>query len=575
MTAQASGAAPSRLAGSRVRDLGAWLSDEANAGRRADPPRWPLGVLAAAMVVAAALILYLGRRTGPTPDEVSFFVTTPSFSVREAIDPYGGHLILTTRAVYRALLEIFGSDYVTFRILAAATVLTTVGLFYAFASRTIGRVAALAPCFVLLVFGSDTVHVLAGNSFTVLLPIACGIGALLAIERGDRLGDVAACALLVLATVTYSTGLALIVAIAVAILLRPDRRRRMWVAVLPVALYVAWWAWSQTLPDQGGGIVSSNVLLIPAWSFDSLAAVLGSTVGLNHRFAGSPAPLQAGPPLALAALAALLWRARTGSLPRAVWPAVAAVTALWALQCLAATDADNYPSSPHYMFPGALLVLLVAVQAARGLRWSPAALVLLFAVAAVGVATNTALLRTNAAGSRTEAAQTKATLTGLDLAGRSANPDFVFRGVKVNPLLAYALANANHPTADYLTASGRYGALGTSPSPDPTITDSVLVAALGLRLERPTSEVGSEGCVRVGARRPGPVSFPLAPGSTVVVKGASGAVTVRRFSGVATVPIGTASPAQPVMIRLPRDRAPDRPWQLSTAGRSVRVCPAG
>jgi hypothetical protein len=79
----------------------------------------------------------------------------------------------------------------------------------------------------------------------------------------------------------------------------------------------------------------------------------------------------------------------------------------------------------------------------------------------------------------------------------------------------------------------------------------------------------------VGAASRGPASFPVSPGSAVVVKGTTGAVSVRRFSGGAPVPIGTASPGQPVLIRMPPDRAPGRPWQVSVAGSSVRVCPAG
>ncbi len=74
---------------------------------------------------------------------------------------------------------------------------------------------ALAPCLVLLVFGSDSLHVLTGNGFTVVGALGCGIGALLALERDDRGGDLGACALLCLGLATYTVALAFVAAIGV------------------------------------------------------------------------------------------------------------------------------------------------------------------------------------------------------------------------------------------------------------------------------------------------------------------------------------------------------------------------
>ena len=56
-------------------------------------------------------------------------------------------------------------------------VVTTAALFYAYARRRIGNLAALAPALVLLVFGSDYLHVIAGNGFTIQLALSCGLGA--------------------------------------------------------------------------------------------------------------------------------------------------------------------------------------------------------------------------------------------------------------------------------------------------------------------------------------------------------------------------------------------------------------
>ncbi len=539
------------------------------------------------MVAAFAVILYLSRGMALSPDEVSWFLTTPQLSPREALEPYGGALLATTRVVYWALFEVFGAGYLPFRILAAATVLLTVGVFYAYASKAIGRVAALAPSLVLLFFGPDALHVLAGNTFTVLLPIACGICALLAVDRGDRRGDVAACVLLCLAVVTYSTGLAVTVGVAVAILWRADRWRRAWIVLVPIGIYVAWWLWARTSTEAGSGVVVSNALLIPAWGFESLGAIASSMVGLNYRFSGAPEPIQAGAPLALVALVGLGWRFWKGPLPEAFWPALAAILALWTLQALAADGADNYPSSPHYLFPVTLVALLAVVQAARGVRWTGALLLVVFAVAAVALATNASVLRQRAAEFRYDySPQARAAFTGLDVAGPSADPTFAFEGLALNPGLYMAFRGVGaRPTDDYRIAIERYGSPGYTlpdlPEGGPAsqaraaaIADSVLVASLDLGIEPRPGDAGPTGCRRLQPGTAGSFSFSLAPGDAVLVAGAAGPVTVRRFAAASTTQVAVATPGVPFVFRVPPDRAPDRLWQATVSGSAVRLCNA-
>ena len=71
--------------------------------------------------------------------------------------------------------------------------------------------------------------------------MACGIGALLALERGDRRGDLICCALLVLALTFQTLGLVFVAAAAVAIAWDRELRSRAWVVLLPAALYVLWY----------------------------------------------------------------------------------------------------------------------------------------------------------------------------------------------------------------------------------------------------------------------------------------------------------------------------------------------
>jgi hypothetical protein len=562
--------------------LSAFLDDRHGLGR----PQWPQFAFGAAMLVAFAVILRLNRGTTLTPDELSFFLTSPELSARQVLEPYGGQFALTARIEYWAIFEIFGSGYLPFRVLAALTVVTTAGLFYVYASRAIGRVAALAPSLVLLLFGPDALHVLAGNTFGVLLPIACGIGALLALDRGDRTGDSIACALLCLAVVTFGTGLAVTVGVAVAILLRADRWRRAWIVLIPVTIYAAWWLWARSSTEADSGVALSNALLIPAWGFESLGGAISSIVGLNYEFDGAPQPIEAGPALALAALGALAWRVKAGPLPRPFWPPLAAALTLWALQALAAEGSENFPASPHYMFPVTILVLLVVVEAVRGLRLSPVVLLAVFGVTAVALATNFSVLRDRAAGSRYEyAPQARAALAGLDIAGERADPAFAFGGLDLPPGLFAAFVGAGaNPTSKYLAATERFGRLGYRPEElsdgsgkgkqpyEAAYADLVLVTALHLGVEPVPRDTRRAGCRQVGLDMS---TFPVNPGDAVIVEGASGPVEVRRFSGLATRKIGTATAGRPFLVRIPPDRAPNHRWQVSVAGSSLRVCDAG
>src|SRR5215210_1965254 len=106
--------------------------------------------VAGAMVVSAALCLWLSRGLTFTIDQITWFSFSPHLDLRAAIEPYNGHLIATTRLLTAAIVDAFGAGYLPFRLIVTATVLLTAGLFFEFARRRIGAIAALAPTLVLL-----------------------------------------------------------------------------------------------------------------------------------------------------------------------------------------------------------------------------------------------------------------------------------------------------------------------------------------------------------------------------------------------------------------------------------------
>ena len=234
---------------------------------------------------AALVILWLGRGATYSIDEIFWFMDSPHLGVSGALQPHVGHLVLTSRLVYKLIFETLGTGYLPFRLLAVGTLLLTVGLVFVYLRRCVGGAAALAPCLVLLFFGSDNNHLLQGNGFAVLGSVSCGLAALLLLDRKDALGNVGACAFLCLGIATYSVALAFLVGCAVLVASGDDRWRRAWIVVIPAALYLAWWLWARHTPASSEQqIAISNVLLIPAWGAQSLASGLAALAGVDYEF---------------------------------------------------------------------------------------------------------------------------------------------------------------------------------------------------------------------------------------------------------------------------------------------------
>ena len=120
-------------------------------------------MLALAIFASFTMILWISRDTTLSIDELVWFVESPGLDLNAVLQPHGGHLTFTSRLLYGLAFDAFGPDYLFFRILVAATVALTAGLFFVYASRRIGRLPALAPTLVLLFYGSDSLHVLQGN----------------------------------------------------------------------------------------------------------------------------------------------------------------------------------------------------------------------------------------------------------------------------------------------------------------------------------------------------------------------------------------------------------------------------
>ncbi len=534
---------------------------------------WAL--LGAAMAASAALLLYLSRGTTFGIDELVWVYESPTLGPGDVLDPYNQALAVTTRILYKVVLEAVGADYLAFRLIWVGSALLSAGFLFAVVKRRIGAAPALAPAVLMLLFGSAITYFTGAIGFIAMFAVAAGLAALLALEREDTLGDVAACLLLTVSIATFSVGLGFVVGVTISILLLRGRLSRLWIVAVPGALYGAWWL--STVGATQSSVNEfhlSNILLVPSYVVDALAASLAAVTGLSYGF--GPSALGGGGwgyVLAVLAVAALTVRIIRGKVPTSLWASLAIVLSVWILGGLVVSDLRP-PDAPRYLYMGAIGVILVASAAATRVRFTKPVLVVLFAATAVSLATNLELLRQAAAAQReVYSAKARAGFTMLELAADEVPPTYV------PPLPAFRLNPPAYGAARYLAAADRYGSfglplaeLGTASLPVREFADRTLVGAKQLELA-PTPDDAATGSCR---------DHTAAEASAGIELPSGGATLIAKDSSPASVNLGRFAPPSETVGRLRGDRpatlsikpdADPQPWTITVpAAGSVQVC---
>jgi hypothetical protein len=530
-------------------------------------------------VGSAFFILYETRSNTFFNDELSIFqLFGPGIDLQSIFAPHNGHLILPAHLVYAAVLSAAGPDYTILRVIGVLVFLTCCLLFFLLVSRRVGALLAGAATVVLLFLGSSWETLLWPLSMlTFVLALLFGLAALLALDRDGGIGDLSACVLTALAVVTHSVGIAFLVGVAVSVLMRGDRARRAWIFLIPIALYAAWWVWA--LRFHEGLVHAQNALLIAPFLADSLGAASAALTGLSPGFSGSGTggfSLSWGPILALVAAVALALRIRRGDIPRSLWVALAIMLTFWIAVTLSLGEGRG-PTASRYVFPDAMLVLVVAAEAVRGIRLPRTVVVVVLAVAAGSVLSNALQLRDGERLFRGYVAPTRADLGAIDIARNSVSPDF---DPNTTPGLQTSVPQfLPLRTGLYLQAVARFGSFAFSPDEllgqPPTIqedADRLLAAAEQLALQ-PASKLPGTGCTNVTAPDPfTPAARRLSPGSTVLEAQQPTHVQLQRFASDYPVTLADLPPGAPVSLNIPRD-ASTRPWRIALTGPApVRVC---
>jgi hypothetical protein len=548
---------------------------------------WSLLVLA--MCVSATWMMIAGEGLLFVHDDIFYYMQfvahgwdiEPAHGLEYFFAPSNGHLQVLGKLLYRGLFETVGANYAVFRAVNVAGVMVCVALFFELARRRVPPLVALVPCLSLLFLGYAWESFLWAFDMHTIYALALGLGAILALERGDRRGDVAACVLLVLSVAMIELGLAFVVGVAISVLLRPDRLRRSWIFLVPTALYGCWWIWSRHF-DQPA-IEWQNVKLIPITVTDALAAVVGSVFGLNPTGEGTFEPLTGvtawGSALAALAVAALILRVARGKVPRTMSISLGVVLAYWVLIALG----NRPPDSSRYVFVGALLVFLVAADALAGARLPKPAVLAALCVVALAIPPNVAKLYDGRGPQLNDATNTRIEYAMLELARGEVPPHYqAGEDKKVADRGGHVFTSLE--AEDYFEAADRFGSLAMpldelrdESLERREIADATLVGAFRLELDPAAAPADPAACPSSLEGRPGNGVFFFPPRRGALLGSRTQrpiAVAAGRFGeGSSGVEVGELKPGAWAELSLPIDAAPDR-WWLVVDG-PVYVCPLG
>ncbi len=534
---------------------------------------------------SACLLLYLGSKLTFLLDDWEFLLYRRGFSADAILDPHGEHIVALPVLIYKALLATVGmGSALPYRIVSTALFLLSAALLFAFLRRRVGDWPALAATAVVLFLGAAWEDLLWPFQMTYFGSVAAGLGALLALERGDRRGEAVACALLVVSVLFSSLGLSFALGAAVHVLLLAERRRRLYVFVAPLAVYGLWWlGWGH---DAESTLSLHNVARTPLYVLDSLAHAVGSATGLTNSAIQVHDRLLWARPVTVVLAFFAIWRLTRGDrVPHWFWVVLTVAGSFWILAGFDQMPGRD-PGASRYQYLDVVFLFMLAAEVLRpelerGLRIGGRALAAIAIVTALSLAANLDMLRdaferTYHPISRLE----KAGLGALDIAEGTVEPNFVLS----EDLVDTGFVNVD--AAHYLSARDEYGSpaydeaeIASSPQFVRYAADKVIFGALGIELEQlPGDSLPRRDCSTVPSDGASSPLLEVPPGGIAIVAGEQPIekFELSRFStGSAPILIAGVGAGEAGQLAIPSDEAA-APWKLrlATAGPTL-ACAVG
>jgi len=318
-----------------------------------------------AMAVAAgAGILWLARAYTFYFDEWDFILSAPDSSWSWYLQPHNEHPSVIFKLLYSALLNTVGMrSYWPYMLVLMAVHLASALLLFELVRRRAGDLIGIACAAALLVLGAGWENLLWAFQIGFVGSVACGLGMLLALQAPPTTRRLFAAAVLLAASLMFSSiGLFFGVVAAGALALTPGRRRDLaW--FVPVGLALAAWyvsfgrSGAITIPPP----VATNLLVLPAYIAWGLAGSAGGIVGVSGLAAVAVLIL------ALGAVAFAWWHSRPDALALGVTAGLLAFYLVTGIN--RAQLGYDQSASGRYVYVGAVFWLILLADAARLLPW--------------------------------------------------------------------------------------------------------------------------------------------------------------------------------------------------------------
>jgi hypothetical protein len=538
---------------SRARRSGAAIRSVA-AGERA-----VVGLFALLVAVAFVLLYRKGLGTIFYYDEWNFVMNRREWDAETFLRPHNEHLSLVPVLIFKLLFVTVGLDaYGVYRVLLLLVHVICVVLVYLLARERVEPPLALAVAAVVLFLGAAWNDLLVPFQISFLLSVAAGLGLLLALDREDLRGTVAVAVLLAVSLASSSVGIAFAGAAAAHVLVRGDRLRRLWAVAVPVVLYLAWLsaygdptatAADRTLTD----LARDNLPAMPGYVATAAAGAIGAVTGLGVDW---------GRPLALAGALLLAFHVvRSRVLSLRLYALLAAAAAYWGLAAVFRAHV-NPPTDSRYLYLGAILVLLLALEILPPVPVDVRLLAVVAILVGASALANFGSLRSGSQYLQEWSRYVGAELGALELAGSGTRGDFAPDPVRAPDIRASLYFDAVRQHGSPASTPAEISKMGEA---ERQSADSVLLQALGVSVVAdgdpsdapPPVEAASngqattrEGCVRFAPAAAGAALDVTVPSGGLVVESGGTApveLRLRSFAGsypqqpFASIPAGTSS----------------------------------
>ena len=537
-----------------------------------DDPRLPLVLFGLAAAAAGVLLIVLSSRLTFFIDDWDLLLHRRGLSFDVFLQPHAGHPSMLLVALYKAIQVTFGMSSVTpYAIASTLVFLVSVALLFVWMRRRVGAWLAFAGTLPLLFLGAAYEDLLTPFQVGFFAPVACGLAALLVLERGRPRDPLLCCALLIIGLCFQTIALAFVVGVGVKLALDGELRRRFWVPAVPVVLYAIWYlGWGHNGPHQ---FTFDNLATSPAFVLDGYAAAVSSLLGFATPDDGALAWGRAL--LAVLGVIAAVRLTTLRRVPPGLWVVLAIGVVFWLLTAYNASYFRSAETS-RYQYLGVVFLLMAVAELARGVRPSRTVIGLFVVGSLAAVAGNLVALRDGYHDLQNLTPVVRGDLAALEIAADT-----------VDPGLYLTQKNSGFQWVDqldagsYLSASDKFGSpaydeaeLPSAPESARQGADRVLATALDLRLD-PTklSPAQARLCRPLDGGAGAAVTLP--PGG-VILRGAGSApaaVALRRYATTETpVDLGKLADGRAAALAIPPDRS-DVPWQVQPpAAGALEVC---